>query len=517
MASAIKQNLTSICLAACVGLGAAQLTARTVHAAAAPSADIAALQQAAQSASTPAAQARAQAALAQANWDAAQAGLIKLTSQELDNSRTIARIRRLATALRRSNTSSAAVAQSDPKEALAQFDQQIAAIRGDSAAAEWSVDKAPPQPTLSAIKQQVSTLEGDISRRQTQIQSLQKQRDQLNLQADKLSQQADAEQGRRAVDDYNKSSDLRKQASDVQRQIDLANSQLTPQQQNLALAKIQLQATQDAISRLEQEKAALAAQWEALQKQIQSQRQSAATFVQAGADNQDTITAQLDVLSKATAATDALRQQVLDQLTQASTQFTAAANAAQQLLNQLRTNQSPNGPSQAQQTLQTVISPEAYQLQKAAVLQTYAQTKASQAYSLQKLVDLAAFLNPIIQKASLTPPADLAALAAQEANAKTARADADKSFTEADQLLKQLENSSSKNTATILHILTLYDWSNLAAASGDAQNASARLQAAKAMAENAARNNVPLPALPPQVAPAPAPAAAPTPPATQPA
>jgi hypothetical protein len=65
----------------------------------------------------------------------------------------------------------------------------------------------------------------------------------------------------------------------------------------------------------------------------------------------------------------------------------------------------------------------------------------------------------------------------------------------------------------VLHILTLYNWSQMAAGAGDAKNATARLQAAKALADNAAKNNVPLPPLPAEIAPTAAAAA----PATKPA
>jgi hypothetical protein len=311
------------------------------------------------------------------------------------------------------------------------------------------------------------------------------------------------------VDDFKKASDLRKNADGVQRQIDLAKSQLTPKEQDLALVKAQSETIGKTVTQLEQERAALAAQWDALQKQIQDQRQNSQRYFKDEAGKgQDTIAAQLVQLNTGLADVQKMREQAVAYLTQASAGFTEAANAAQNVQNGLR-SQSGGAESEAQKTMQSVIDPQNYQLQKVAVMASVAQVKASEAAELQHRLELSAYLSPLIQGAGLAAPAELGDAAELKGKVEAAQKDADKAFADAEQMFKQLGGSAGRSGATVLHIVMLYNWSQLAAGAGDAKNATARLAAAKALADNAAKNNVALPPLPPEVTPSPA-AAAPT-------
>jgi chromosome segregation ATPase len=517
MARTVKKNIAALAAAGALALGVGVLP---VHGADAGGHDseTARLDKAAQSNDgRPADQARAKAAAAQAHWNKANDLLNQINTKELSNQRTIAHLRRLGEALNWSNLAGSGLEQSDPKAALADYDRQIAAIRGDAggSAAVWSAGKSATLPTASALKKKIGELEADVSKRQGEIKSLNQQRDQLNAQADKFAAQSDAAKGRQSVDDFKKASDLRKNADDVQRKIDLAQSQLTPRQDELAVAKAEYQTLQKTVTQLEQERAALAAQWDALQKQIQNQHQSAQKFFSnEGADGQDTISAQLGELNRGLDEVRKLRDQAADELNRASSGFTAAANAAQNLQNALRAQASNGGDgSEAGKTLAAVVDPQAYQLQKAAALAALAQLKASEASSLRDRLEVGEFLSPIIQKAGLAAPAELGDVADLKKKAKAAQKEAEKAFAETDQLFTQLGGGAERNSATVLHILTLYNWSQMAAGAGDAKNAAARLQAAKALADNAAKNNVPLPPLPAEIAPTAAAAA----PATKPA
>ncbi len=515
MARTVKKHVAALAVAAAVALG---LSGTGVRAADTDShaSELAHLEKAAQATDAkPGDLARNKAALGQFRWDEAKALLDQAVEQQLANERTVARIRRLGQSLNWSNLAVAGLSHSDPKQALAHFDQQIAAIRGDGESATWSAEKGAKLPTLSALKQQISNLEGDVSKRQAEIQSLTRQRDQLSGQADQLAAKSEKEKGRQSVEDFKKASDLRKKAADVQRQVDLATSRLTPRQQDLALAKAQRQAIEKGITQLEQERAALAAQWDAIQKEIQAQQQSAKkVYQQSGGHEEDTIAAQIAELNKGLEKVDQLRQAAVESLEKASTQFTGAANTAQNLLNQLRAQASAGGEmSEAEKTLQSVLSPQTYLLQKAAVTASLAEVKGAKAAALRHRIELTDFLTPILKKASVSVPKSLGDPSKLKSEAQAAQKEADKAFAETEQMLKQFGSGDVGKSATVLHILTLYNWSQLAAGAGDAKNAASRLQAAKALADNAARNNVPLPPLPSEITPAPAAAA----PATKPA
>jgi hypothetical protein len=502
--------------------------------------DLAKLQQAAnESGASYAAQARAKRELGQAQLQAANALMPQIDANEIRNARLVFEIGQLAADLSAANTMVAGLNANDPAAVVAAADQQVAAAQGGAGGAgaqgAWFTHDQITIPTLAAAKQKISSLEGQVTKLQDQIKQLTDQRDKATTQADQLTGKSESEKGRQSVDDYKKAADLRKQAADLDRQINVAQANLAAQQHDLALAQSQQKAIEEAIKQFQDQKAAIATRWQSIQKQADNQSESAKKIfdsgntappaTQPGDSNDldaDSITAKLAALSARATQTDALRKQAQQNLTDAAKNFAAAADAAQRLQTELGpkiNSEAYRGTPQAAawKALTATVNPADDRLQQATAEHTLATLLTDHAALLYSRARLASALGPILQAAKITPPADLPAEADLKAQADSARENASAAFKSADDLLAALiENSAyataeQKNQATVARLLSLYSASQLAALAGDEKQAKSQLQQALALRDAAVRDNISLPALPPDLAPAPTPAAPATP------
>ncbi len=496
--------------------------------------DTAKLQQAAgETGASAATQARAKSLLAQSQLQSANALIRQIDDNRVRNVREAFDIRQLASDIAAINTLVAGLNANEPAAALDAASKQIAAAQGADNKAAWLTNGENTIPTLGAVKQHLSELEGKISKKQDQIKDLSTKRDQATGQADTLQTQSETLKGRASVDAYKKSADLRKNAADFDRQINVAQAELAVQQHDLAFAQSQRKAIEEAIAQFESHKAAISARWAALQKVADEQGNAitaaigTAPAAPASTDAADfsatTISAKLAQLNARVAATDQLRKQAHDLLADAAKNFKAAETAAQRVHTELGpkiNSEAYRGTPQAAawKALTTTVNPAEYTIEQSAVERAAAMLDADHAAALYARAAMAGSLAAALKTAGVAAPADLPSSADLKAQADSARANAGTSYKSADDRLAAMIESSpyatpaQKNQATVARLLTLYSASQLATAAGDKAQAQSQLQQALALRDTAVREGVTLPALPADIAPPPAaPSATPTP------
>jgi predicted nucleic acid-binding Zn-ribbon protein len=476
---------------------------------------------------------QAKAALSDAQMAEGNRVARELDLKQIEAVRLIREMELLGIRIAVGNTLEAGYSKQNPAAIQADYAKKIADAQGSADKPAWFADEkgGVSLPTLAAVKQDVSRLQSEISKRQSDIDALTQKLNDQQAQVDKLQQQADAAKGREAVDAYRKASDARKVLADISAQIETAKANLSPFQHDLEVAQAQQSVVEGYIARVQDQEKQLLANWHSIQQAGAAQKTLAVTIV--GTNGKTTgDAATIDAKSKELSDVLADAKKLADEAEQDLTGAVKSAGDAVSQAEELRRTVDPlrvEAESKdafsakiAYKNLLDVYSPTYFKMHQGVVETQLANMYGNQVAMLKAESGLIHQLTPILRKAGVKMPAGLE-IADLDQQIKSATANADQHYSAAADELDgaanaALANDPRGNQAKLARIFTMYDWAKFARDNGDAKNAKARLDEAVngreqiLAAQPAAMVSLPDELLPPPPkVETPAPATAPTP------
>jgi hypothetical protein len=463
----------------------------------------------------------AKGAQAQNELEQANRIILDIERKEMELRRVVFEITQLAVQIRASGSAADGYRQFDPKAAREKIAEKIAEAQGGPGKPTWFTHGNSTIPTLSAIKQDVSRLEGEITQLQEQIKNVTSQRDAFMDDAEKASAQAEQLKGREAVDVFKKSSDLRKQAGEKSIELDKLTSQLARLERDLSIAKGQESILNEVVAGLQAQSSQLEAGWKQVDTHIARQKQLAAEILGTASATSDP-TASADPKSKPIAdkaveldqlvkELETLRGEALPLLDSAIKHFSDAyekATAYSSMLQGLLTDpKNENRPERvAWEGSKNAIAPFQYRFQQAGAQRVLGTLHASHATSLANRISLRDMANEGFKLAGLTVPPSINDPSLQEKLQK-ALGLADEAYKESDELLTNIVDGqaaeSLRANARLSRAITLYDWSVVERMVKKDESANAHVTAAKADRDFAAEFGLPIPAMPVELGPPP--------------
>jgi hypothetical protein len=495
---------------------------------------------------SPAASAQAKASLAAAEVADASRLMQIVDANNREISRLVYEINILGGHIANSNIKTDRYRGLEPTAAREEAKKRIAEIQGSDGKGSWITAENASVPTLAAVKQDVSRLQGEISKRQEEIKQLEQQRIAASAEADKLREAAEQAAGPKRVEVVKAAAAKAQEAGNLATQIEVVQAGIVPFERDLAVAQAHQAAATTAIDSFKKQLESLENGWKAVSQQVATQGQIAQNVLGAagatatpGTDGAPAVAnsinekaAQLRDLVQQTTATFNEADSRLDS---AITNYAAAVTAAGNLSSEVqkkREGVDRNSPYyKAFDELMLTVNPNVYKLGQAEANQVRATINASQAISLlgqQRMIDT---LQPILAAAKLEMPQSIDAQAVPAELERTTK-QANATYDAASELFLDVSNAapdttSAKKAAYVGRIFSLYGKVMLARATGQANEAAQFLQEAKEAQKVALENNAPLPAMPvelivipttrpttaPTTGPATAPAGTPTDPA----
>jgi len=359
--------------------------------------------------------------LAQAEVEAAISQInAPVTGVEAGNSQIaqlLYEIGSLAQQVRTSNSLVAAYRQYNPDPAKAMAQQQIASATGGADKAIWFGDQKNNLPSLTAVTQQIATLQGQIGRLQDQVKSLQAQQNSIQQQAEQAGRAAEAAQGQAGVDATKKAAGLRKQAADLMTQIDVLQAKIAPLQTDLAIAQARQSAIAAAVDQFKRLSTQYDEGWKGIEQQVIKQQQLATSVYQGvGASeasaSTNSIASKSMALEKASKQSEEAFSTAADNLNNAITHFGEAGSAADQLQADLQTKGSDpsircSDLAKTVDAMKAAFNPNTFHLGQADAQQLLATLYTSRVNALAERARLVNDLRPVLKDAGLTMPKQL--------------------------------------------------------------------------------------------------------------
>ena len=472
------------------------------------------------SAASPATRANAKALLAQTELENARNAQREADRLQIELARLVWQADELGLQIGTTNALVAGYRKYDPQEARANIEKAIADATGGPEKPAWFTHENTTLPTLAAVRQVISRLEGEIAQHNDKIKELTTQRD--RALADSEQQSRIAQSGRRGehLDAFRQASELRKRAADLTTAINVEQAALIPLQRDLATAQAQQSVLEEVIAQLQAQGAALENGWKTVQQQIGAQATIASSILQgngesspvaaSGSTTAGSIASKGAEIERLVAQLKTLRDQAMNDARNASTHYDEATKAANDLRSQLQAKINELGPERAESKawsrLISILSPSIFQLQQSAAQRTLASLYASRAVEYGLRITLRNSLAPALQAAGLAMPPSLQATNL-EADREQAIKDASEAYAEANRLLENVaegqRDETLTNAAQVARILTLYNWSMLERQANDARSADDHLQLAIQFRNAALDQNISLPNLPAGLGPRP--------------
>ncbi|HEY7086899.1 MAG TPA: hypothetical protein VH518_02350 [Tepidisphaeraceae bacterium] len=457
--------------------------------------------------------ATAKAALAQSEFDAANRIIREIDRKEMELSRVAWETTQLALQVHTSGSAIAGYKLFDPKTVREAIATRIAEAQGGPDKPAWFTHGGATIPTLSAVKQDIARLEGEISQVQEQIKSLSDQRSHLLDDAEQAAAQADQQKGEAAVEIFKKSSDLRRQGGEKAIELDKLNAKVTRLQHELAISQSQQTVLNEVVTQFQEQAASLEASWKTIDDQIKSHQDLAqqilGTPTGAQSSEQPQSTAGQSIADKAVALArlvteiDKLRGEAETSLTSAAKHFEDAATAARDLNVELGKKISDPGnagrPEQpAWKDLRSAVDPMQFRLQQASVQRVLGEFYASRAASAANRLSVRQSVEDAFKLAGLKVPEQIASgdLAKDR---QAAVGLSDEAYKESDKLLSDIVDGTNEDLKPMAHVsraLTLYGWAQTERMAGNTDGAEKHITDAKSDRDLAAEHNVPLPSMP---------------------
>ncbi|MGN6726330.1 MAG: hypothetical protein ACTHLZ_10455 [Tepidisphaeraceae bacterium] len=466
----------------------------------------------------PAYSAVAAASLASLDQQVGTAGIDKLTSLEMNVRSTLTQLRALAEQVSLSNQYAVGYSQSDPKAAVGTLAGHISSMQGNAQALTWGPTEQTQLPTLAAVKQDMSRLQGEIDQRQQQLQDLKKQRSEALALSDQKLKQADSQKGDAAVKTFSEGSDARRKADDLAINIDLVQSQLSRLQAELAMQQGQEAALSHGITDLQEQGKLIETAWGELQKHAVAQSGIASSIVNGDDKSEVSIKSLSQQLSKELDEVKQQRSAILDQYTEAAKYFATARDDANKFSQSIQQNL--NGVSKEvanYRALRETVHPQRYALPLGQVQRDSGAVLLTEAALLGEVESAKSAVQSILESAKVQLPAEFSAI--DTSGSKALLDEAETQLTDATNTLTNVESGDSpdaiKKAAKIGRLIAMQNQLTLYSLKEAAGDAAAKQQAAqlKTDAEQLKSEivamNLPLPALPGDLGTPPAPATQP--------
>jgi len=467
-------------------------------------------QAAAQSNASPMAQARSNGMLAQVEMQMANDLLPRIDDGEVRMSQLITQIRQLGESISTANALIAGYRKYDPEDVKHAAATQQAAAAGDANNAEWiknaAGNGAKGLPTLSAVNQEISRLEGELTKAQDELKDLTSKRADFLKEADAVEQQSRDKAPKEGLELYKRAAELRKKATDVRIAMDKIQNRIVPLQGDLAVANAQKQVLTEAVAQFEEQSQQAAKSAAEIAQRSQEQQKVSQSVAEGPGQTITTKAAELAELDKKVKAD---RDAAIELFTSAIGHFGQAYNGATQLELTLgsRQNDLPSDSPEATAVkgLKTLYGPQVYRVDKAIASQALAMLLARETAVYKHWDDVAKVVKAAVDQAGLKAPPALTDGEAQRQYAK-AKTDADQAFHDAHEACQDIVAASNvsdtdRASAKRSDIFTLYSWSQFQRENGEKSAADTNLTAAKEGVKSAKDDNLSLPALPAGLAP----------------
>ena len=480
------------------------------------------LTQAADGTAGPAYKAVAAGAVASVDEQSAYAGILKLHKQQSAIRRTLTQLQGLAGLVTTSNAYAVGYGLGDPKGAISDLSSHISSMQGNATNLTWGTGEKPSEPTLAAVKQESSRLDGEIEQKQQQLDGLTKQRTELSATAEVQAKHADGLKGEEGVRAFAEASESRRKAEDLGVNIDLVQVQLDRLKSDLELTKAQGGIVTTGVAALQEQGKALESDWISQQK-FAAQQKQVATLTTAG-DKQGDYSIKLvsENLSKQLSELQQTRSAVLQQLEEARKDADTAYQQSTQFVQSIQKELSlPGKGSESYKNLKLTVHPQLYQYRLGVVQRNTGALSASEASLLTDVKATTDAAKAALTTAGVAVPEELEKI--DTAAADQLAKDAEAKISDSEATLINVESGDSpeklKTAAKLARLVALQAHLQLYASSTDTSTAGKATElksTAIALRDELIATNTPLPPLPgelgqvpPPAAPATAPAAAP--------
>lgn len=392
--------------------------------------------------------------LAQARLSDARALANALTIRQSEADMIVSRISSLASVAGVTATISNTYRQQEPTASIALIKDLAAKARGDGNAEKFSDLPSGSIPTLAAVKQEKSRLEGDLAKAQGELADATSKRGELLSRVGALSSQADQQRGEERLATVTQAADLRQQAAVVSRAIGEHESAISRLNADLEI-QITLESQLDsAVKSFAAQQSALEQGWETTKSKVTATSALANSILTSDAENSETsvksLTSELNALIR---ETDESREQTLAAFADAATKFGNAKTAADAFGQSVSTASSgTSAETAAWNSLKSTLHGDRFIIQKAIALREQAAVHTSHAQFLLHMASVAASLEQVAE--SLSPPAAVSE-PFDAAKLKAAAADAVK---KADELLtesKDLVEGASSDGGDLAGLMPL--------------------------------------------------------------
>ncbi|MBV8780524.1 MAG: hypothetical protein JO353_03935 [Phycisphaerae bacterium] len=465
----------------------------------------------------------AKALLAQTEVESASIKIQQIDEDITAMNQLLDQIGNLARQVDRTHQDTKAFDKYDPKPAKDAIAASIAAIQGSADKPTWINDNGASIPSLAAVTQDISRLEGLIAQQHDQEKSLTDRRNQSLTDAEAAARSADASKSQQSVDEYTRASSLRKDAGNLTTQIEKVQADTKPMDAQLAMAKAQQTVLQEAIKLLQDQSAALDSGWKSLSEALMAQSSLAKQIVADGAnpkplpESADTngmlsavaggsLNQKAEALGKLADQIKRERTDVETNLRDAMTHYTDASTAAQEVYQKYdRLANDPTSASKAElpawKDLRDLYNPAKYKLDIATIQRQLGSMYLDEIASITARQQAQALVGKTLGASGLEVPAALndPTLPDELKNASTSASDA---YGKAEDAIRNLTSGTAPaplpQVAKVELILTLYGEAQLAQVTGD-KSAQEKLDAAKTARNEAVEANLPLPMLPPDL------------------
>ena len=407
-------------------------------------------------------------------------------------------------------------------------DTQTAEVQGSADKGVWFEHDSASIPTLTAVRQRISKLQGEITTLQNQLKTFQDQRAQVLTQADQLQQKSEQQKGKESVDTFTQASAARKKASELQNQIELTQASIVPLERDLAIAQGQEKAAASAVDLYKNLVASMDKGWTDVQSQMKASEDLIAKLVGTGgtpaaAEGGDgvpmTVSAKAEELASLLAENQSLFDTAEQHLNNAIKHYGDASTAAASYTSQSQLPPEIDRDSiagKASEMAKAALDPAGFKLNESQARQSLGVLQASRALVLTTLIRMTDNLKQTLDAAGQQMPEALAG-GKFEADLDHSRELANAAFEEAASGFTDASSGGAlsnerKNVARVGLVLAKYGNAQVAQAAGKAPEAAQLLADARATIKAAVDEGVSLPPLPAELVPTPttAPATAPT-------
>ncbi|GIW75605.1 MAG: hypothetical protein KatS3mg104_0668 [Phycisphaerae bacterium] len=374
-------------------------------------------------------------------WRAAASGLAGDASVQLASARQsdlvrvqqairseLLKLRVLTQRLAMTNTLTSGYNANNPSQTIADIERMIRSIQGDAQTPTWSSvtttvnpngrvvtvsSRTGNLPTLAAIKQQISRLEGEIASRKDQLSKLASDRQMALTEAEKKFSESEKIKGQTSVALFTEGTELRRKSEEIGMQMDLVQEQLNRLESDLAVARGQQEAANAAIKQLQDQIANLQAAWKASQDTIARQKSVAETAFKGEEPISMSIETVVTEIAKQLVLVESLRTKVLEDWEQAAKFYKQAAESARIVGTDKRVT-APAPGSKPYKDLKESVHTSRFNLPLAGVQRAIGTVSAEKAALSLEIERVSADLKKELSAANLAVPSDLPSITMDE-------------------------------------------------------------------------------------------------------